>query len=340
MNNVNSALAVPNRAFGGVPSPGYVPLTAFDALHPHHAPLPRAVGPYTVVRTTTRITVNSDANTKVFFFGTYRGTTDQASKTRKWSNIVVKYNQGLSSVAMNNTGAGNTAFNQVTPVPISVTDGNASVVPAAFSVQVVCSSPLNTAPGVIYAGRMKTSMAGTNAATWDQEASRLISFMAPRMLPCSKLALQGVQIDAIPFDMAELADFAPVTNDIDTAAVWADGNAPLFENAVPTGFAPIYVIVPENSANIEFLVTTEWRVRFDLTNPASASHTFHGVSHDTHWANAIHQMHQHGHGVREIATRVANYGARAVTSAARTALPILGRAALGVAQAGLPALMA
>ena len=142
-------------------------------------------------------------------------------------------------------------------------------------------------------------------------------------MSAGKLALRGVQMDSYPLNMSALADFRPVANTADAAVTWDATNL-----IHPLGFAPIVVI---NQASTEtpplklnFLVTVEWRVRFDIGNPAVASHTHHGVSSDQHWDDLIRQAVQKGAGVADIVERVANAGG-AIAEAAEAARPWLKR---------------
>lgn len=80
----------------------------------------------------------------------------------------------------------------------------------------------------------------------------------------------------------------------------------------PTGWAPMFVYNTggggDNSLELEYLVTTEWRVRFDLSNPASAGHRHHEVADDGIWNRMAREAAAMGPGVRDIADIVANVG--------------------------------
>jgi hypothetical protein len=98
----------------------------------------------------------------------------------------------------------------------------------------------------------------------------------------------------------------------------ADGDVVMSEQIEePTGWAPMLVSNPQR-VNLEYLVTTEWRVRFDLLNPASAGHTHHPIHGDGEWDRLMKQANSLGHGVQDIAETVANVG-QAVETAARFA---------------------
>lgn len=65
-------------------------------------------------------------------------------------------------------------------------------------------------------------------------------------------------------------------------------------------------------AQISLLITVEWRVRFDISNPAVASHTHHGVSSDLSWERAIRRASDALPGVVDIVQKVANVGVAGV----------------------------
>jgi len=82
-----------------------------------------------------------------------------------------------------------------------------------------------------------------------------------------RLALRAVKTDAVPYDMQALADFRGLSAPSAGNFTWAD------DGTSYDGFAPIFVYNPDG-IDLQILVCCEWRVRFDPTNPAYASHTF------------------------------------------------------------------
>jgi len=59
---------------------------------------------------------------------------------------------------------------------------------------------------------------------------------------------------------------------------------------------------------LEFMVTIEWRVRFDPGNPATATHTHHDTLADEAWNGLIKAACAAGHGVEELSEDVAAAG--------------------------------
>lgn len=306
------------KAFGNTKGVG---LQAWDAFHPCHLPLPRAVGPYTVVRTTALLT----SSAKVNLFGTFQHTYQNRS-TDGWSTVSL-----LKSVVPTDPigGPGN-AFVESVPFPgASITGSGLSAVPSAISVQVMNSNPLQTTEGIIAGSVSHTQLdLKGRTETWNDFASEYISFMRPRLMSAGKLALRGVQMDSYPLNMNACSEFAPVYSATEGLITWKLDDGPIRQgNFSPAGWAPLVVIntAPPNSLELTFLVTVEWRVRFDIGNPACSSHTNHGVSTDSQWGSLVDNMVGRGHGVLDIVEKVANTGA-AVLGAAQAARGLAGLA--------------
>lgn len=260
-----------------------------DAFHHFHLPLPRATGPYTVVRTTQYLGFGGPLT----ILGPYW---DRSSS--KWSDLCsAEFKDENKTV-----GDGS----NLTIHPFEMIRGNSSwsaaqITPAAFSIQVMNPEALQTTTGIVYIGRIRTALKlssdlNTKVSTL---ASQLISYNNPRLCASAKLAFRGVQIDLVPFNMSELANFT-------------GASAPSFtqygaNSPDPLGFAPAFIYNP-NKINLQLLIAAEWRVRFDPSNPAQATHIHHPPASESVWAQAQHYAESIGNGVVDIADRVANIG--------------------------------
>jgi hypothetical protein len=286
---------------------------AFDANHPFHLPLPRAVGSYAVVRTTTLHRTNA----KVVILGPMQLSDDSAQERPLWSTFA-----GVESVdhSLPMNGPANCR-----PIPMEPMATSAGVIqpgweqceltPAAFSVQIMYPSPVGTAGGVARIGKLHTkSSLKNNTRTWDAFADQFTSYNAPRLCAGGKLCLRGVQASCTPYDMSDLADFTPLRAVAATNFQWNNARAQEF-----AGFSPIVICNdlstggPDGApidGGIEYLITCEWRVRFDPSNPAQAAHVLRSPSSDSTWARAVAAVESAGHGVFDIAERVAEFGAR------------------------------
>ena len=302
-----------SKAFGSSKGHG---LECWDAFHPCHLALPRAVGPYTVVRTTSLLT-SSD---KVNIFGAFQYRVPGFPED-KWSTTVCL--SSVTSTAPIN-GPGNT-FAKSIPLPGAGTTGSSlTAVPSAISVQVMNPNPLQTTQGIC-AGAVSMTQLNLKGRveTWNDFSSEFISYMRPRLMSAGKLALRGVQMDSYPLNMTACSAFAPVIDPPEGAFDWTLNSA-----LTPMGWAPLVFINSSDSPlELKFLVTVEWRVRFDMGNPAVSSHHNHGVTSDSKWSNMIDSAVGRGHGVLDIVEKVANTGA-AVLGAANAARGLAGLAAM------------
>lgn len=313
----------PRRAFGGVGKvsniPRGLPFGAWDATCSTHAALPRAVGPYTVVRTTRMFTSTSGT----IVFGTFIGAdnTHAFNDPESWTNIIAAAQTMADSSAVppvvtaaKPSDPSGTTFWTI-PVPsgtgaAGVASSTFSCVPAAMTVQVMCPNPLQTAGGqcamAVVPARLDIS--GTQQ-TWSGVNQQLISYFKPRLLTGGKLALRGVQSSSFPLSMAQCSKFMGCAGYADMILPWdhnrrlsPEGWAPIvFMNESPIGPSPEDARTPYT-----FLVTVEWRVRFDITNPAVSSHQNHPTSSDSAWEEGIKRATNVLPGVIDVVEKVAN----------------------------------
>lgn len=292
--------AVPRKAFGSIPSS--LPSHCWDAFHSSHAALPRAVGPYTVVRTTVLHKTSSVA--------VAIGTMQRAlpSGELAWSSFVMAHS---NDPTLPLSTLGSTDLENITPPGSRMGDDSTfTCCPSAISVQVMCPTALQTASGQVTAAVCPVRMSlGDDTRSWNNLNSAMLSFFRPRVMTAGKLALRGVQLDSFPLSMAECSEFLPFRND---AAV----SGTFFSSEIkPRGWAPFY-ITNVDGADLTFLITVEWRVRFDVGNPAAASHTHHGVTSDAAWDHHIRRASAALPGVVDIVSKVADVGVSAVKGAA------------------------
>jgi hypothetical protein len=198
----------------------------------------------------------------------------------------------------------------------------ATIVPSALTVQVMNPNALQTTNGILYVGRMRTQFRGEDSTeAWTTLANQFVSYQAPRLCSAGKLALRGVKIDACPFNIRELQDFDrvvdPMTpeggggtggfNEPWTSTSRADGDQAFNPRWKCKGFAPIAVYNP-NAVTLQYLVTMEFRCRFDIGHPASSTHTHHPPATESNWSQHIKRMLDMGHGAIDIADAIAQGG--------------------------------
>ncbi len=282
----------------GAPKFTRAQLMCWDAFHPSHLPLPRAVGPYTVVRTTTLVTSSDHVN----IIGTFRR---EHSDRNDWSNTVM-LSSVLSGSAIN---AASNARQFTCPFPgVAVAGSGFTCTPSALSVQVMNANPLQTTEGLVAGAVCPTQLdLRGRTETWNDLGNEVISYMRPRLMTAGKLTLRGVQGDSYPLNMSSISEFTSMYLDNDGVVTYDDANA-----YHPNGWAPIVIINNGHDLNpplaLQYLITVEWRVRFDIGNPAVASHRYHGVASDADWGKMIEAAASKAHGMLDIVERVANMG--------------------------------
>lgn len=305
--------ALPRRNFGTAVTTR-ANLKALDARIPRTLGLPRAVGPYTIIRTSTVI-ASASTSAFTYIFCPFLKRAPRAAGgygESAWTTWCGVRQEGAPGDVI----SGN---NGIVPLLFPTADlGDAAeVCPASMTVQVVNSQSLQAASGTFVMARCNQSLAfGQHATkTWEDFGLQFKSFFNPRVLAGGKLALRGVKADSYPLNMKEYCDFSPIVRDINTT--WS-------ADYEPAALAPIVFIrnqAPSATADITFLVTMEWRVRFDPSNPAVASHTHHDTMSDEAWNSVIKAASCMGHGVEELTEDVAESGA--MVAGARMALPLL-----------------
>jgi len=157
--------------------------------------------------------------------------------------------------------------------------------------------------GMTYIGKVKVqpAYAGDAVDTAQTISDNFVSYMAPRLCGAAKLALRGVQVDSHPLNMNRLADFTQIYRGFPVGTgVWPD-------NLTPTGMTPIIIYNPDG-IDLNLLVCHEYRTRFELFNPACASHKFHPPATDSTWASMVKKATELGSGALDIADIVAKTG--------------------------------
>jgi len=310
---VGRALSVP---YGGMSMTRAHPC-CHDAFHYAHLPLPRAVGPYSIVRTTQ---IQQSLKTCVAFGPFYDHTEG------RWSDICgVTFNDENQTVG----NASNVNVIKFDSIRNNASWQGAQCTPSAFSVQIMNPAPLQTTAGIIYIGRIRTALKWSEdlSSTVKSKFIEFINYNGPRLCSAAKLAFRGVQVDLVPYNMSELANFTPLSDPTFTQYGSASPN--------PYGFAPMLIYNP-NGVNLQYLICAEWRVRFDPSNPAQATHQLHPPASESVWAQIQHRAEALGNGVIDIAERVANTGQAVYNAAGSVYGAVRGvRALRGAAQLAL-----
>lgn len=279
-----------------------------DAFHPHHLSLPRPIAPYTVIKTTSMVTIDVGAGAPgVAIFGPTMLATAQGPDGPQWSNIFcyesVAWNDPIDDP--NNTRRQGFAMREPWM--------DANIAPAAFSVQLMCTSPVSEASGLVRIGRSRMAFnLNLKQENWSTFTENWSQYSAPRLCSAGKLALRGVQVDAVPVNMNVLSDVTPVIiNNSNNQLVTMNDGQPNFG-----GFAPIvceFTPPASGSTSYRALATCEWRVRFDPANPAYASSVYHPPAGEHVWDGVMRTLSSSLNGVKDIVETVAATGAAVAT---------------------------
>jgi hypothetical protein len=283
-----------------------------DANDPSHLALPRAIGPYAVTRSTRIVKSKSG----VMCFGSF-----MQKSTGYWSNIcAVSSNNGQLSM----NAAPNTVVWTNPGIDRQTLGSAAQLVPSAVTVQIMNPEALNTSTGILYGGVMnQVPQLGNDPRTWQEFAEDFVAFNKPRLMSAGKICLSGVQASSIPMNMEALAHFSPIASFKSDVYTW-DLQPPSGQLQLDCdfcGFSPIILYNPTN-IELQYLVTTEYRLRFDISHPAASTHTHHHPGSVNTWSKVVKTLCDLGDGVRDISEVVASTG-RAYQEA-RGALAIMG----------------
>lgn len=262
---------------GGAP----VSLSALDAFHPSHLPLPRAVAPYSVVRTTSQMRMQAPPATSptpgsLYLIGSYAveefiqsnanitegGVPTLGGFRNSWTSAYAigwedgttnLTNSGLceAKIFSHNAIGASQVSGTPTSSPLVNLQGSfqsCTVAPAAISIQITNPEAIQTTSGQVYACRLNTQFdwrrPGINKL--EDFVSAVISYNSPRIMPAAKLAFRGVKADCVPYNMAALASFLPVmayAKELNNSGTVDDI---LYgpDSMHNYGFAPVFVYIP------------------------------------------------------------------------------------------------
>lgn len=278
---VQGGATLPGAVFAKTSSQGN-PRAGLSALNPRHLALPRSVGPYTVIRTTTQF--GSDA--RGVLVGAFRDFLDgQSRETWGTTVAIAPVNHNLAISALSNT--------RKNFMPGRAGLAEATLVPAAITLQLMNSEALQTTSGTVYVGRAHTQLDwGGSSSNWTEKLNEYVSFARPTLITAADLAMRSVTVDAAPINMAALSDFRPLEDEGGDTFTWGSTS-----KLHPQGFGPI-VVYNKDGLSLQYLITVEWRVRFGFGNVAAGTHSLHTPATDHQWSQAQGAMAKEGSGVQ------------------------------------------
>lgn len=220
-----------------------------------------------------------------------------------WTEVVAIANPDTPgwTLPINGTGSGS-GNGKLFTLTVGPTN-NGQYAPAACTIQIMNGEAIQTSSGMVEISRLTyiPDLVATSD-TWEDYTSAAMALNPPRLCSAAKLALRGVTTDLLPYNMSTLSNFtrsdrAHGSNVVNLGTIGLD-----FE-----GFAPCLVRNPDK-VQLTYLVTVEYRVRFDPSNPACASHIHHHAVPEGVWDHLVSAMSNEGHGIVDIADVVAETG--------------------------------
>jgi hypothetical protein len=233
-----------------------------NAFLPGHLTLPRAVAPYSVIRTIVNFPVSTDNRGKLLVI---QPMLNKDGDEYGFTNCV-----GWISDTDQSSGEVPTT---TTPTGINMPSvGNSGVecVPAAITARITCPSPLISATGQLFLGRWNVPGDRTNYTNYGDMEKGFLAFAKPEPYTAAMMATSARQVSAIPRDFNDYCEFHKyVDNDFsDSLRPWG-GMTPIIMALNPT---------TGTNTNYNVQICVEWRYRFKMDDPAASAHQFHKPS--------------------------------------------------------------
>lgn len=280
-------------------------LSCFDAFGKLNLGLPRAVGDYTYITTIENVTVQGNGAEQLWCFCPWQYHYSDPTGVNLGAqgmnmNTFFGWNSNVVGI-----GAAPQAGLQVLNSK-SIADAfqrGCECVPAAFSIRVTCPTPLQTATGQFFLGKWNIACDPREYSTFQAIADGFMSYGQPRPLTAARMAMRGVQVNAMPRNMGDCSDF------LHTSANGGQASQNLipYDYSNPSapwqGFSPIFLLVEgstpdKTSLNVQ--VAIKWRYRFPINNPAAKTHSYQDITQDTVWNEAMGKLSLLEHGVEAI----------------------------------------
>lgn len=236
-----------------------------NAFLPGHLTLPRAVAPYSVVRTIVNYSLACSDRGKMCViqpmvkedYGAAGGNITAFTNCIGWVSDTDQSSGPVptttSPIGINMPSVGNTGV---------------ECVPAAISVRITCPSPLIAATGQLFLGRWNMPADRKNYSHYDDMEKGFLAFAKPEPYTAAMMATCTRQVSCIPRDFNDYCEFHKYedSNFTDALIPWG-------------GMTPIlFCLSPVSGGNItqyNLQICVEWRYRFKMDDPAASSHEFH-----------------------------------------------------------------
>ena len=289
-------------------------LSCLDAFSKHNLGLPRAVGDYTYVTTIDNITVTGAGREQLYVFTPFCFMND-GSQGLNFTSYFAYSSEApnpapQTDLFINSNPEDRIRLYNSTAIADAMLAG-VEMVPAAMSIRVTCPSAMQTATGQFFLGKWNVAADPREYTTYKALANGFMAYGQPRPLTAARLAMRGVQVDAMPRNMSDCSEF------LHSAANSTAGSQDIepypFANASGTwsGFSPIFLVVEDSTTSnttLNVQIAIKWRYRFSAVNPACKTHAYQPVAPDTIWNDVCAAASDVGHGVKVIADKAEDLG--------------------------------
>lgn len=234
-------------------------MLAVDATNTFHVPPPIPLGPYTIVKGRSAITVvtNAAGQTTTLLLGPHT-TTTAGQRDLTISPVI-----GVSGVGTNVPGATETILSDTVLLPyantLALNQANASL--HGLTVIVNCLSTATTAEGQVYVGAINQRINRTRFGLWNDVGTSLINRRDVKPQSAYSALSSPIKISAYPVDVVDWARQSPLV--LPGVAAGTD--------VTMDSLSQIVLVFPPTVAAVNYSITvyTEWRVNF--VDPALAS---------------------------------------------------------------------
>jgi len=236
---------------------------AVDAMNTVHVPPPIPLGPYTIVKGRSSITVTTNAfgQRTVLLLGPHT-TTTAGQRDLTISPVI-----GISGVGVNIPGAVETVLSDSVLLPyantLALNQANASL--HSLTVVLNCLATATTAEGQVYIGTINQRINRTRFALWNDVADALINRRDVQPHSAYSTLATPLKFSSYPVDVVDWARQSPLV---------LPGVGPGTDVTMDS-LAQMVLVFPATTVAVSYSVTvyTEWRINFvdaALASTASA----------------------------------------------------------------------
>lgn len=248
-------------------------MAAVDATNTFHVPPPIPLGPYTIVKGRSTITVATNATGQYTTLLLGPHTTTTAGQRDLTVSPVV----GISGVGINVPGAVETVLSDSVLLPyantLALNQANAAL--HGMTVVLNCLATATSAEGQVYFGAINQRINRTRFANWNDVGLALINRRDVKPQSAYSTLSVPVKMSAYPIDVVDWARQSPLV--LPGVAAGTD--------VTTDALSQVVLVFPPTTAVVNYSITvyTEWRINFVDAALASTA-TSHQASQLSTWS--------------------------------------------------------